>query len=176
MPGITRPSPEEARAALPQLAEVLRDCVDGGASVSFLPPLSLEDATYFWSKVIQHIQEGSKILLVAWQNAEVVGTVVLDLSQTPNGLHRAEVQKLLVHSKARRQGLAQTLMQEIEKVALQAGRTLLHLDTCQGSSAERLYRKLGWAEVGVIPRFARLPEGYCDTVIFYKQLARLGTA
>lgn len=170
MHSITRLSPAEARAALPQLAEVLRDCVDKGASVSFLPPLSLAEATRFWSKVTQHIEEGSKILLVAKQSAEVVGTVVLDLSQTPNGLHRAEVQKLLVHSRARRQGLAQALMQEVEQVALVAGRTLLHLDTCQGSSAEQLYRKLGWLEVGIIPKFARLPEGYCDTVIFYKQL------
>ena len=170
MLSIAKLSAEEAQAALPELAAVLKDCVDNGASVSFLPPLSISNATLFWSKVTKNIEEGSKVLLVARQNAEVVGTVMLELSQTPNGLHRAEVQKLLVHSKARRQGIAGQLMREAEKVALEMGRTLLHLDTCQGHKADDLYHKLGWVEVGIIPNFAKLPEGYCDTVIFYKQL------
>jgi len=167
---ITRLGAEEARAALPELAEVLRDCVDGGASVSFLPPLALAEARRFWERMLPDLAEGHRILLAAWLDGEVVGTVMLELSQTPNGLHRAEVQKLLVHRKARRQGIAQGLMHEVEKAALQAGRTLLHLDTCKGYAAEELYRKLGWVEVGIIPKFAKEPEGYCDTVIFYKPL------
>jgi ribosomal protein S18 acetylase RimI-like enzyme len=161
---------EEATAALPQLAEVLKDAVDNGASVSFLPPLAREDAAHFWQKVVKGIAQERQALLVARLNGEVVGTVILALSLTPNGLHRAEVQKLLVHTKARRQGIAEKLMKEIEGVAKAKGRTLLYLDTCKGHQAENLYRKLGWTEVGIIPNFAKVPGGYCDTVFFYKLL------
>ena len=155
---------------LPQLFGLLKDAVDNGASVSFLPPLSGAEGTGFWQKVMVGIEQGQRILLVATQEARVVGTVQLELSQTPNGLHRAEVQKLLVHTQARGQGIAKALMGELERLAPQIGRTLLYLDTCKGHSAEPLYRKLGWTEVGVIPNFARVPEGFCDTVVFYKQL------
>ncbi|PZA06093.1 GNAT family N-acetyltransferase [Meiothermus sp. Pnk-1] len=165
---ISRLGAEEARAVLPELAEVLRDCVDGGASVSFLPPLAWAEAWRFWERMLSGLAEGQRILLTAQQGGQVVGTVMLELSSAPNSLHRAEVQKLLVHRKARRQGIAEALMRAVEKAALEAGRTLLYLDTCKGCAAETLYRKLGWVEVGIIPRFAKQPRGFCDTVIFYK--------
>jgi len=166
---IERLSAAQARAVLPELAEVLQDAVHNGASVSFLPPLELEEAARFWEKVVQGIENGTRVLLVARKN-RLVGTVMLEFATMPNGLHRAEVQKLLVHTSARRQGIAQKLLGKMEKAAREAGKTLLVLDTCRGYEAERLYRRLGWREVGVIPKFAKEPQGYCDTVIFYKPL------
>jgi GNAT superfamily N-acetyltransferase len=163
-------SAAEAGRLLPQLFALLKNAVDNGASVSFLPPLSGAEGTRFWQKVSGGIEGGQRVVLVAKQTGQVVGTVQLELSQTPNGLHRAEVQKLLVHTEARGQGIATALMEEVERIAKAIGRTLLYLDTCKGHSAEPLYRKLGWTEAGVIPGFARVPEGFCDTVLFYKQL------
>jgi GNAT superfamily N-acetyltransferase len=153
-----------------QLFALLKDAVDHGASVSFLPPLSGAEGTRFWQKVIDGIAGRQRVLLVAKQGGRMVGTVQLECSQTPNGLHRAEVQKLLVHTEARGQGIATALMAELEEAAKKIGRTLLYLDTCKGHSAEPLYRKLGWTEAGVIPNFAKVPEGFCDTVVFYKHL------
>lgn len=161
---------EGAEKLLAQLFELLKNAVDNGASVSFLPPLSGAEGTGFWQKVMVGIRQGQRVVWIAKQDGRVVGTVQLELSQTPNGLHRAEVQKLLVHTEARGQGIATRLMEELERGAKQIGRTLLYLDTCKGHSAEPLYRKLGWTEVGVIPNFAKVPEGFCDTVVFYKQL------
>lgn len=168
---IERLTPCDAETALPALAELLKDAVDGGASVSFLPPLPLEEAARFWRQALQAMAEGQRVVLVARLEGALVGVVTLDLARVPNGAHRAEVQKLLVHSRARGQGIGERLMRAVEEAALEAGRTLLVLDTCRGYTAERLYRRLGWVEAGVIPNFALEPNGYCDTVIFYKQLA-----
>jgi acetyltransferase len=161
----------ELKVLLPQLADLLWDAVDHGASVGFLPPLDPEQATAFWQRCLHDCQQGRRRVWVAVDaNSRLVGSVQLELVQTPNGLHRAEVQKLLVHSQARRQGWATRLMAALEEEATRLGRTLLVLDTCQGSGAQQLYHHLGWREAGVIPQFARVPEGYCHTVVFYKQL------
>ena len=157
---------------LPQLADLLRDAVENGASVGFLPPLDPGQATAFWQRRLQDCQQGRRRVWAAIDtNNQLVGSVQLELVQTPNGLHRAEVQKLLVHSRARRQGWATQLMAALEEEAIRLGRTLLVLDTCQGSGAQQLYHRLGWRQAGVIPQFARVPEGYCHTVIYYKHLA-----
>lgn len=161
----------EMSALLPHLANLLHDAVENGASVGFLPPLDPEQATAFWQRRLHDCIQGQRRVWAAFDGAnQLVGSVQLELVPTPNGLHRAEVQKLLVHSQARRQGWATRLMAALEEEALRLGRTLLVLDTCQGSGAQQLYHRLGWREAGVIPQFARIPEGYCHTVVFYKQL------
>ena len=152
------------------LAEILVDCVEGGASVSFLWPYSQSDAECFFDSVIKDVQRGARILLAAFRNAEVVGTVQLILSMPPNQPHRAEVAKLLVRRSARRNGVGEALMREAEAAAQQAGKTLLVLDTASGS-AERLYSRLGWTRTGIIPRYALNPDGtWCDTTIFWKDI------
>jgi acetyltransferase len=169
MATIVELSATEATTYLSDLVDVLRDAVDNGSSVGFLPPLSEKDAGAYWLRVIETIGK-TRVLLAAKQDNAVVGVVMLEFASMPNGRHRAEVQKLLVHSKARRQGIATALMSEIENAARQHSKSLLVLDTCRGYSAEQLYKKLGWREAGEIPKFALEPDGFCDTVIFYKQL------
>lgn len=156
---------------LPQLSALLQDAVNNGASVGYLPPLEPAQAMAFWQRRLQERIQGGRCVWAALDaTGRVVGSVQLELVQTPNGLHRAEVQKLLVHSQARRQGWATRLMVALEEEAIRLGRTLLVLDTCQGSGAQHLYQRLGWLEAGVIPQFARIPEGYCHTVVLYKRL------
>lgn len=152
------------------LAELLIDCVDGGASVSFMHPLPLPKALAFWRGVTDGVAQGERALLVAEDAEGIVGTVQLVLGLPDNQPHRAEVAKMLVHRRARRQGLGALLMQAAEQVARECGKTLLVLDTA-GDEAERLYARLGWQRVGVIPGFALLPQGgLCDTTYFYKVL------
>jgi GNAT superfamily N-acetyltransferase len=155
-----------------QLAEVLLDCVDGGASVSFMQPMSMEKAVAFWRGVGDGVARGERALLVAEDDAGIVGTVQLVLAQPENQPHRADVAKLLVHRRARRQGLAARLMQAVEPVARECGKSLLVLDTAS-DEAERVYRKLGWQVCGVIPDYALLPQGgLCATTYMYRALAR----
>ncbi|MBS0562609.1 MAG: GNAT family N-acetyltransferase [Proteobacteria bacterium] len=161
-----------AASAVPALAEVLRACVLGGASVSFMPPFPIEEARAFWRRMAKQVAMGERILLGAYADGALVGTVTVDLGLPPNQPHHGAVQKLLVHPHGRRRGLARALMRRAEQEALAAGRTLLTLDTARGSAAEALYRDENWTEVGVIPHFAMNPDGsWCDTVIFYKHLA-----
>jgi GNAT superfamily N-acetyltransferase len=155
---------------LGQLAELLRDSVDGGASVGFLPPLAEEEARGYWQPVLAEAAGGARVLLVARQHGRIVGTVQLALERRPNGRHRAEVQKLLVHRSVRRQGIARRLMAAIEAEARAAGRTLLVLDTLEGHAAEQLYPAIGYVRAGRIPQFARTPDGLEATVVFYKVL------
>lgn len=163
---------EEAENVLPDLIALLHDAVDSEASIGFLPPLYDEEARQFWNDNFQQVARGTRIILVAREAGRVVGSVQLELATKPNALHRAEVQKLLVLQSQRRRGTGRALMQAIEQVALEHRRTLLVLDTRQGDVAERLYRKLGYQEAGVIPLYARNPEGTLDaTVVFYKELA-----
>jgi GNAT superfamily N-acetyltransferase len=158
--------------ALP-LADVLIDCVDGGASVSFMAPLAPQKALQFWEAAIRSAEHGERIILVAQsQDEEVLGTVQVVLNLPDNQPHRGDVCKMLVHHKARRRGVAAALMRAIESAALEAGRTLLVLDTVTGGDAERLYARLDWQKVGVIPDFALWPfGGFCSTTYFYKKLA-----
>ncbi len=163
---------DEAWRRLPELTELLVDAVDGGASNGFLRPLAPDDASAYWNSRIGDIEGGRSVLLAAiGAESALVGIVLVDLAGQPNGQHRAEVTKLIVHSKARRHGLGASLLAEAEEVALARGRWLLVLDTVPGSDAERLYRRQGWIEVGVVPDFALLPDGDpAPTVVFYKRL------
>jgi ribosomal protein S18 acetylase RimI-like enzyme len=164
-------SSEALPAALPDLVRLLQDAVDGGASVGFLPPLSMDEATSYWESVLASVQGGGRVLLVARQGGAVVGSVQLALEQRPNGRHRAEVQKLLVHRAARRQGIARALMAAIEDTARQHDRSLLVLDTLRGDAAEQLYRQIGYVEAGEIPRYARGADGALHaTVVFYRMV------
>jgi acetyltransferase len=168
---IERLTSEQTHAYLPDLIRLLQDSVDGGASVGFLPPLSDDQARQYWSAILPGVEKGSRILLVALDEGEVIGTAQLDLAQKPNALHRAEVQKLMVHSAHRGKGIAGELLVVVETAARQAKRTLLVLDTIQGDTADRLYRKLGWIEAGVIPQYAMGAAGILEaTVVFYKIL------
>jgi acetyltransferase len=163
---------EEAQNVLPELIALLHDSVASEASIGFLPPLRDEEARLFWSDNFQEVARGARVILVAREAGHVVGSVQLALAMKPNALHRAEVQKLLVLRSQRRRGIGQALMQAVEQAALERKRTLLVLDTRQGDNAERLYRKLGYQEAGVIPAYARNAEGTFDaTVLFYKELA-----
>lgn len=161
----------EARARLSELAAVLVDCVEGGASVSFMPPFTQSDAEAFFSKVISGVEAGERILLAGFIDKELSGTVQLITATPPNQPHRADVAKLLVLRSARRSGLGAMLMCEVERQAIEAGRTLLTLDTVRDAAGDRLYRRLGWTAAGVIPQYALNPDGsWCDTVIFWKNL------
>jgi GNAT superfamily N-acetyltransferase len=161
-----------ARAAIPALAEVLFDCVEGGASVSFMHPLSLERAARFWRGVADAVERGSTALWVGTgPDGGISGTVQLQLAMPENQPHRAEVAKLLVHRQARRGGLAAALMRAAEEHAARIGRTTLVLDTAS-AEAERVYHRLGWQLAGVIPRYALYPDGTpCSTSIYWKHLA-----
>ncbi len=153
------------------LAEVLIDCVDGGASVSFMHPLPMAKAVQFWQRVTDAVAMGARALLVAEDGGGIVGTVQLLLDQPENQPHRADVAKLLVHRRARHQGLGAALMQAAESVGRDCGKTLLVLDTITDGDAERLYARLGWQRCGVIPGYALLPRGgLCATTYFYRTL------
>lgn len=156
------------------LAEILCACVDAGASVSYLPPLSPDVARGFWKRIAADVAAGSRIVLAAWSDAVLVGTVMLEFAAQPNQPHRAEVQKLLVHPDARRRGIARALMLRLQNEARRAGRTLLTLDTRAGDAAESLYCALGWHEAGRIPNYALNADGtLCDTVLFWRQVDSL---
>lgn len=163
----------EARAQGGALAEILIACVNGGASVSFMIPLARDKAESFWRSVADSLEEGERILLVARErnSAKLMGTVQVQLKQTENQPHRAELVKMLVPPEARRCGIGAQLMRCAEDAARAAGKTLLVLDTATGGDAERLYERLGWMRVGVIPNYALWPDGRpCNTTIFYKCL------
>jgi GNAT superfamily N-acetyltransferase len=158
-------------ADIDALAAVLVDCVEGGASVSFMQPLAPERARAFWRGVADGAARGERVLLVAEDGEGIVGTVQVVLSQPENQPHRAEVAKMLVHRRARRRGLGALLMQAAEAAARDHGKTLLVLDT-SSAEAERLYARVGWTRVGSIPGFALLPHGEpCATTFFYRELA-----
>ncbi|MGG7447053.1 N-acetyltransferase family protein [Kosakonia oryzendophytica] len=154
------------------LCEVLENCVSGGASVSFMHPLSREKSLRFWSNVAASTTRGERIVLVAEdETGDIVGTVQLILDQPENQPHRADVSKLLVHEKARRQGLARRLMDALETAAQANAKTVLVLDTATGSGAENFYLQCGWQRVGEIPRYALMPQGNVTaTTFFYKFL------
>lgn len=159
-----------AEPYIEQLSELLQDVVDGGASVGFLAPLSLTEATEYWQTVMASLGEGLA-LWVALQQGRVVGAVQLSLCLKNNGLHRAEVQKLFVLRTQRGRGIAQKLMTQLEAFALRHERTLLVLDTEAGSAAESLYQRLGWLRVGEIPNYAKSPAGALRaTALYYKLL------
>jgi GNAT superfamily N-acetyltransferase len=163
--------PAPSAAQIDALALLLVDCVEGGASVSFMHPLSIDKAMAFWRGVAGGVATGARALLVAEDRRGLVGTVQLVLEQPENQPHRADLSKMLVHRRARRHGIGAALMVAAEQWARELGKTLLVLDTASGD-AERLYARLGWRSCGVIPGYALLPHGgLCDTHYFYRTLA-----
>ncbi|MCV9962144.1 GNAT family N-acetyltransferase [Pararhizobium sp. BT-229] len=167
-------TPSETAAALPALAEILSDCVEGGASVGFMSPYAAEDAMPYWKGVARAVSGGETVLIVAETDSEILGTVQLGIATMPNQPHRADLKKLLVHRKARGLGLSRLLMDAAEDEAAKRGRHVLVLDTATGSPAEAIYEKFGWQRVGVIPQYALMPDGsYCGSTFFYKALGAL---
>lgn len=152
------------------LARVLIDCVEGGASVSFMHPLSPARARDFWQQVADELPRGARALLVAEDDAGIVGTVQLLLAQPENQPHRADLAKMLVHRRARRQGVGAALLAAAEQLARDHGKSLLLLDTAS-VEAEQLYRRGGWQRCGTVPGYALLPQGgLCATTFFYREL------
>ena len=159
------------RARRDAVAALVRDAVDDGASIGFVEPLGDEELAAFVEQGAAELDGGSRIVLLALAGAELVGMVQLELARKSNARHRAEVQKLIVHTGARRHGLGRRLMAAIEAAALADGRTLLVLDTATGA-AEELYRAAGYTEIGAIPRYAGVPSGeLVATTIFAKELS-----
>jgi GNAT superfamily N-acetyltransferase len=159
------------------LADVLLDCVEGGASVGFMHPLPRAKAVAFWQNALASADRGERILLVAEEvdTKTIVGTVQVLLAMPDNQPHRADIAKMQVHRRARRRGLGAALMRAAEDAARAAGKSLLVLDTVTGSDAERLYLRLGWQRCGVIPGYALWPRGgLCSTTVFYRELTDEG--
>ena len=154
-----------------ELAEVLVDCVEGGASVSFMLPLSREKAGAYWRSAAESARAGERVVLAALDAAgAIVGTVQLMLNLPENQPHRADLAKMLVHRRARHQGVGAALLAAAEECAREQGRTLLVLDTAS-VDARRLYERGGWQRVGVVPGFALYPDGRpCATTFYFKAL------
>jgi GNAT superfamily N-acetyltransferase/heme-degrading monooxygenase HmoA len=155
-----------------ELAALTKDCVDGGASIGFMQPFTIERGREFWRKVADAVASGQRALLVAEDGHGVCGTVQLILDLPDNQPHRADVAKMQVHSRARRKGLCGQLLHAAEQAARDRDKTLLVLDAVTDGDAARLYARLGWVRVGDIPNYALFPQGgYCSTTYFYKNLA-----
>lgn len=153
------------------LSDVLIDCVEGGASVGFLWPMTQAKARAFWNKVAAGVSRGERIVFVAEDASGIVGTVQIIVDLPENQPHRGDVSKMLVHRRARCRGIGAALLRAAEAAALDAGKTVLVLDTAS-DSAERLYARQGWLLCGQIPRYALMPDGaFCATTVFYKLLA-----
>jgi len=166
---IRRLSGADLLEELDGLAAVLADCVEGGASVSYMAPFSHEQARAAFEGFAAEVDAGRRVLLAAFAGGELVGSVQVILALPPNQPHRGEIAKLLVRRSARRRGIAQRLMEQAEAEARAEGKTLLVLDTVTGDPGERLYARLGWNRVGVIPGYALYPDGRpCDTTVFWK--------
>jgi GNAT superfamily N-acetyltransferase len=152
------------------LARVLIDCVEGGASVGFMHPLSPAKALAFWRRIAGDVERGARALLIAEDAAGIVGTVQVVLEQPENQPHRADISKMLVHRRARRRGIGAALMHAAEEAARRSRKSVLVLDTASGD-AERLYGRLGWTLVGIVPDFALWPTGgFCGTRFYYRKL------
>ena len=164
----------DARAveqASDQLADILLDCIAGGASVSFMADFSHREAfAFFWQAAVK-VEDGETVLLVARLDNRIVGTVQLGLDTPPNQPHRGDVKKLLVHRSARGCGIGALLMRRLDEEARKHKRTLLVLDTVPGMEGERLYVREGWTLSGVIPDYALFPDGrLCDTAVYWKKI------
>ena len=162
---------DEAERERARLAEVLHDCVAGGASVSFMWPYSLDDAHRWWGGIVESVAANRTVLFAGYADGVLTGTVQIGLDGPCNQRHRGDVKKLLVHRRGRGRGLGGDLMTALESEARRRGLKLLTLDTVTGSDGERLYTRLGWTKAGVIPNYAMWPDGrFCDTTVFWKQL------
>jgi GNAT superfamily N-acetyltransferase len=162
----------EALARVGELAEVLRDCVEGGASVGFMLPLAEGRPEAFWRKVAAGVAASERHLFVAEdETGRICGTLSLVVDMPDNQPHRADVSKMLVHRRARRQGVAERLLKAVEVKARELGRTTLVLDTVTRSDASRVYERLGWQKAGDIPNYALMPDGaLCSTTYYFKPI------
>jgi GNAT superfamily N-acetyltransferase len=152
------------------LSDVLIDCVEGGASVSFMLPMTRAKAETFWRNAAAGVARGERVVLSAEDETGIVGTVQIILAQPENQPHRGDLAKMLVHRRARRRGIGEALLVAAERSALDAGKTLLVLDTAS-DDAERLYARQGWQRCGIIPNYALFPDGRpCATTYFFKSL------
>lgn len=165
-------SRDEILSHIDSLSDILQNCVNGGASVSFMLPFSPENARQFWLGVAESVGRQERTVLACRDEREgFLGTVQLITDQPENQPHRADVAKLLVHEKARRRGVAMALMEALESAAKNQGKSVLVLDTATGSGAETFYQRAGWQKVGEIPRYALMPDGEMTaTTVFYKFL------
>ena len=175
---MTRTAPALAPLAAPTdtdfaaLCALLRDAVEGGASVGYLVPVGDAELHAFWTDTFADVRAGRRVVLVAREAGRIVGSAQLGLATRPNSRHRAEVQKVLVLRSHRGRGLGAALMEALEPAARALGRTLLVLDTSATGNALGLYSRCGYTRAGVIPRFAADPDGsLIDTVLYYKHLA-----
>lgn len=158
-------------ALIDGLADVLIDCVDGGASVSFMHPLTRERAVAFWRRVAEGVATGQRAILVAEDAQGICGTVQLVFDLPENQPHRGDLTKMLVHRRMRRMGLGAALVRAAEETARECGKTLLVLDAVTDGDAARLYERLGWVRVGEIPGYALMPMGgLCSTTVYYRNL------
>lgn len=165
---------EVDEAQMEDLVGVLIDCVEGGAAIGFMMPLTRDRAVAFWRRVALDMAAGKRVLWVAEDEAGVCGTVQLIVDLPDNQPHRADLSKMLVHRRARRHGLAAALMQAAEAAARELGKTLLVLDAVTDGDAARLYERLGWVRVGEIPGYALMPEGGLCGTTYYLPPTRLG--
>lgn len=153
------------------LCEVLIDCVEGGASVSFMWPMTRAKAEEYWKDVGESLARGERAVVIAEDDQGVIGTAQVIWARPENQPHRADVSRMLVHRRARRRGVGAAVLAAAETAARAAGKNLLVLDTAS-PDAERLYERSGWQRVGIVPRYALMPDGpFCHTVFFYKDLA-----
>jgi acetyltransferase len=164
---IARYTAEQAESDIEQLVDLLIDPVESGASIGFMPPILRSVACSYWQDVIGAMRTGRRVLLVAIDGDVIQGSVQLDLEPRANGNHRAEAIKLCVHRRARRRGLAKSLMLEVESTARRLGRTLLVMDTRKGGEAEKMCESLGYTRYGEVPKYARSGDGHLDASVFY---------
>jgi GNAT superfamily N-acetyltransferase len=158
-------------AQIESLSLLTIDCVEGGASIGFMSPLALDQASAFWQRVAEGVTHGRRALLIAEDEVGICGTVQLICELPDNQPHRADLAKMQVHRRVRRRGIGAALLASAESVARELGKTLLVLDAVTGGDAERLYSRCGWVRVGEIPRYALFPQGgYCSTTVFYREL------
>jgi ribosomal protein S18 acetylase RimI-like enzyme len=163
-------SSDDVNQVINELVNLLQDSVTNGASIGFLLPISDNDASVYWQEVANLLKTPYRVMLVAKADEKVIGSVQLDLASRPNGNHRAEVIKLMVHSSWRNQGIGQALLHAIERKAQHAQRTTLVLDTREGDPSERLYLKMGYVRAGTIPEYARSTDGSLHTTVFMYKL------
>lgn len=176
-PTATRPlidisefSADDLLARVGEFAEILHGCVHANASVGFVLPFEIKDARQFWLEIEAALRSGTRRLLALEEDGLVVATAQLNIGQPQNGRHRAEVSKLLVHPACQRRGYGRRLMEEIENMALKAGKSLLVLDTRSGDPSDQLYRRIGFVETGRVPAYARSPDGRLEDCTFFHKV------
>lgn len=162
----------ELDEVLPQLVELLRDTVNlGGPALGFLPPVSVDAGRAYWRSLRPQLQSGSRVLMVAHAGVRIVGAGQLEIPHWPNAPHRAELQKLLVAAAMRGRGIGKALIAALHDAAQRLGRSLLVLNARHGGAAERLYRRLGYREAGVVPGYSVGPAGErYDCITLYREL------